>query len=228
MTKSTRNSSQFTFENMDLIQQNRTPDGKINLPKAGVGLAVLIVLRLCSLMNVRSRIWQSLKKVRAIPAKLRDVPQDMRGETNEIEEILSASEAMYKKLRMALVNANHNVDYLCEMAETLAETMSNWADKSEGIRHAVALLSATVDSARTAESAQAPETITDDVRELISRVSGAPQAEAAVDAPAAEASDESKPDESTRQAPPPNLYQAAAGLRSMIEKLRKDAKRIRC
>jgi len=163
-------SSQFIIDNIDFIKESAVADGKIDIAKVGVGLSLSLVLRLCGLMNVRARVWRSMQQAAAIPAKLRDLP-DVYDLNSETGQIFATADAMCKRLRTAFIEADQNIEQLCEQVETMAETMAKWPEQTKSIAQAIALLDTTVEAARNVEWAQSPNTIADEVQALIQRAS---------------------------------------------------------
>ena len=155
------------------IQQGISAEHKAHLPLLATGLAVAITLRLCVLMDTRSRLRRALCSTEEIPHKLDGVAKEPAGKYGEADpaQVIAAAEAMRVKLHAMIGNIDANIARLTADAKTLSSalmTLPRLKAESGGRpgtqEMAVALLNITVEAAND-ESEQevimiAPETST--------------------------------------------------------------------
>ncbi|MDR1424414.1 MAG: hypothetical protein LBI92_07415 [Azoarcus sp.] len=160
------------------IQQGTSAERQAHLPLLATGLAVAITLRLCVLMDTRSRLRRALCSTEEIPHKLDGLAKAPVGKYGEVDpaRVIAAAQAMRAKLHVMIGNIDANIARLTADAKTLSGTLTRLprlkAESSgrPGTQEmAIALLNATIEAAND-ESEQEIITIAPETSALLEHI----------------------------------------------------------
>jgi len=161
------------------IQQGTSAERKAHLPLLATGLAVAITLRLCVLMDTRSRLRRALCGTEEIPHKLDDIARKPGGKYGEADptQVIAATEAMRAKLHTMIGNIDTNIARLTADAKTLSNALmtlprlkAESGSKPDTQEMAIALLNTTVEAANDESEQEEVITIAPETSALLDHI----------------------------------------------------------
>ncbi|MDR1423941.1 MAG: hypothetical protein LBI92_04965 [Azoarcus sp.] len=153
---------------MNFIQQEAGKIGKNGPSGLGASLSLLIALRLCALMDVRTRVRRAWQEAESIAPDLVRAKDEV-----DFDQLRAKTWVMCTRLSVVLGSIDGDIDSLCDAAEKLVVALSA---KEQGVTgrkfvpEAIALLNILIGAVRDELPEQDSVVITDEARDLIERI----------------------------------------------------------